>query len=111
MSAPGAHPHFKLANAMFDCGIIDAVLFEGYTKASRIATEIFYDDFTSCMDKTYIELYDDLKSYSSLTTAYCYIRLIPGHKDNIKAFIQWMSDHICLGIDPITVIFTVVNAP
>ena len=41
---------------MFDCGIMDAILFEGDTKASRIATELSDDDFTSCMDKMYVEL-------------------------------------------------------
>ena len=87
MAAPGANPPFTIANTMFDCGITDAVLFYGDTKASRIATEIFEEKFTSCMDKTYVELDDDLKSYSTLTTAHGQIRLIPGHKKNIKAFI------------------------
>ena len=45
---------FTLANTMFDCGITDATLFHGDTKASRIAGEIFDDDLTSCMDKTYV---------------------------------------------------------
>ena len=87
MAAPGANPPFTLANAMSDCGITDAALFDGDTKASRIATEVFDNDFTSCMDKTYVELYDDLKSYSTLTAAHGQIRLTPGHKKNIKAFI------------------------
>ena len=54
MAAPGANPNFTLAKAMFDCGITDAILFDGDTKAIRIATELFDDNFTSCMDKTYI---------------------------------------------------------
>ena len=54
MEAPGANPPFTFESAMFDCGITDAVLFEKNTKASRIATELFDDDFTSCMDKTYV---------------------------------------------------------
>ena len=62
MAAPGANPPFALVNDMFDCGITDAVLFDGDTKANRITTKLFDDDFTSCMDKTYIELDDDLKS-------------------------------------------------
>ena len=61
MSAPGANPPFTLENAMFDCGIMDAILFDGDTKASRISTELFDDEFTSCMDKRYVELDDDLK--------------------------------------------------
>ena len=62
MAAPGANPPFTLANDMFDFGIMDAVLFEGDKKESRIATELFDKDFTSCMDKTYVELDDDLNS-------------------------------------------------
>ena len=110
MVAAGANPPFTLANAIFGCGITDAALFDGDTKASRIATEIFDYDFTSCMDKTYVELDDDLKSYSTLTSADGQIRLTPGHKKSIKAFIQWTRDHILLGIDPITVRFPVANA-
>ena len=52
MTATGTNPPFALVNAMFDCGITDAALFDGYTKASKIATKLFDDDITSCMDKT-----------------------------------------------------------
>ena len=84
MAAPGANPPFTLANAIFDCGITDAVLFDGDTKASRIATEIFDENFTSCMDKMHVKLDDDLKSYSTLTAAHGQIRLTPGHKKKHK---------------------------
>ena len=110
MAAPGAFPPFTLAYAIFNCGIMDAVLFDSDTKASRIATEIFDNDFTSCMDKTYVELDDDLNSYSTLTAAHGQNRITPGHKKNVKAFIQWTRDQIRLGIDPITVLFPVANA-
>ena len=110
MAAPGDNPPLTLANAILDCGITDGVLFDGDTKASRIYTEIFDDNFTSCMYKTYVKLDDDLKSYSTLTTAHGQIRLIPSHKKNIKELIQWTRDNIRLGIDPITVRFTVANA-
>ena len=69
---------------MFDCGITDAVLFDGDTKTSRIATDLFDDDFTSGMDTTYVELDDDLKSYSTLTTAHGQIRLTPGHRNTLR---------------------------
>ena len=62
------------------------------------------------MDKTYVEIDDDLKSYSTLTAAHGQIRRTSGHKKNIKAFIQWTRDQIRLGIDPITVRFPVANA-
>ena len=70
MAAPGANPPFTLVSTMFDCGITDAVLFEGDKKASRIATELFDNNFTSCMDKTYVELDDGLKLYSPLTATH-----------------------------------------
>ena len=110
MAAPGANPPFTRVNAMFDCGIVDAVLFVGNTKAIRIATELFDDDFTSCMDKTYVQLDGDLNSYSTLTPSHSQIRLTHGLKKNIKAFIQWKRYQICLGIYPITVRFPVSNA-
>ena len=61
------------------------------------------------MDKTYIELDDELDSYPTITAAHGQIRLTPRHKKNIKAFIQWTRDHIRLGIDPITVRLPVEN--
>ena len=82
MSTLGANTPFTLANAMFGCGITDAVLFDGDTKASRITTELFDEDFMSFMDKTHIELDDDLKSYSTLTAAHGKIRIAHGHKKN-----------------------------
>ena len=94
---------------MLDFGITDAVLFDGNTKASRIATELFDGNFTSCMDKTYVKLDDDLKSHSTLTAEHGHIRLTPGNRKNIEAFIQWTRDHIRLGIDLITVRFPVEN--
>ena len=69
-----------------------------------------YDDLTLCMDQTYVELDDDLRSYSTLTATHGQIRLTPGHKKNIKAFIQWTRYHTRLGIYPITVRFPVANA-
>ena len=54
MAAPGANPPFTLANDMFGCSITDAVLFDSDTKESRIPTEPFDNDFTPCMDKTYV---------------------------------------------------------
>ena len=109
-ASSGANPPFALANVMSDCGITNAALFDSDTKASSIATELFDDEFTSCMDKTYVKLDDDLNSYYTLTAANVQIRLTPGHKKNIKAFILWTRNQIHLGIDPITVRFPVANA-
>ena len=110
MATPDTNPPFTLANTMFGCGITNAALFGKNTKTSRIATELFDDNFTSYLDKTYGKLDDSLNSYSTLTAAHGQIRLTPGNKKNIKAFIQWKWDQIRLGIDPITVRFPVENA-
>jgi hypothetical protein len=45
-------PQYTVYNAIMLCGVIDPTYFNGTTKAERIATEIFDDDFQSCMDKT-----------------------------------------------------------
>jgi hypothetical protein len=36
--------------------------FEGRTKAERMALDVFDDNFTSCMDKTFGELDKDFKT-------------------------------------------------
>ena len=77
MAAPGANPPFTLANTIFGCGITNTALFGKNTKTSRIATELFDDNFTSYID-------DGLKSYSTLTAAEGHIRLTPGYKKNMN---------------------------
>ena len=110
MAAPGSNPLFTLANAMFNCVITGSVLFDGDTKAIRTSTELFDNDFTSCMDKTYVKLDDGLKSYSTLTAVHSQIRLTTCHNKNIQVFIQWTRDKIRIGIDPITFRFPVANS-
>ena len=75
-----------------------------------MASGLFDGDFSSCMDKTYEEIDEDLKSYSSLTVFYGQIRLGLGNKNNIKAFIQWTRYQIRLVLDHVLTRFTVVNA-
>ena len=52
---------FTVIDAINQIGITDGTLFNGATKAQRIATELFDDDFTSCLDKTFNEIDEDLK--------------------------------------------------
>ena len=59
------------------------------------------------MDSTHEDLDDDLKSYSTLTSANGQIRLGPAQKKNIKAFIQWTRDQFRLGKDPSSTRFPV----
>jgi len=91
---------FTVRQALTSCGVDDVDLFERQTKAERLASELFDDQFASCMDKTFEELDEDLKVYSSLTVNQGQIRLTPGVKKNIKAFIQWCRDMIRTNRDP-----------
>ena len=85
---PGSNPPFTVSNVTFICGIDSPMIFQADSQAMRISGGVFYDDLISCMDKVVKELNDDLKSYSTLTAANGQIRLNPGQKNNVQAFIQ-----------------------
>ena len=87
-------------DAMIACGIDNEALFMEETQAQRVADDIFDNRFASCMDITFKELDDHFKTYSDLTVAQGQIRLRPGPRKNIKAFVQWTRDEIRLGRDP-----------
>ena len=70
------------------------------TKAERMASDLFNDDYVSCMDKTMEELDPEFKSYSDLSANQGQIRLLPGIKNRIRAFIQWTKDQIHMGLEP-----------
>ena len=97
-------------NAMVLCGVNSLIQWNGSTAAERIATEVFDDDFQSCIDLTYDELEENLKMYSALTVANGQIRLRPHEKRNIKAFIQWCKDRIRVDDDPSIQVFPVIDA-
>eukprot|EP00978_Attheya_sp_CCMP212_P028790 scaffold100335_cov31-Attheya_sp.AAC.1 len=63
-----------------------------------MALDMFNDSFHSCMDKTFDEVDQDFKSYSSLTIA-------QGIRTRIKVFIQWTRDELRLGRNPSNVPF------
>ena len=63
-------------------------MFNGDTAAQRIADDIFDNDFLSCIDKDINEVEEDFKTYSNLTVNQGQIRLPPGTKRQIKAFVQ-----------------------
>jgi hypothetical protein len=102
---------FTVKEAMIGCGVNNVDEFLGDTPAFRLATDIFGDDFSTCMDKTFEELDGDFKTYSDLTQAQGQIRLLPGVKRNIKSFIQWVRDEQRLGRDADNIAFPVANAP
>ena len=84
-------------------GVDDTLLFNDETQAQRLASDLFDDTFASCMDKSYEEIDSDLKSYAQLTAAQGQIRLQPGVKRGIKAFVQWTRDMIRTDLDPAAV--------
>eukprot|EP00978_Attheya_sp_CCMP212_P043130 scaffold275854_cov51-Attheya_sp.AAC.4 len=93
-------PAFDVHQAMTACGINDVDLFDGDTVAARMAFDMFNNSFHSCMDKTFDEVDQDFKSYSSLTVAQGQIRLSPGIRTRVKVFIQWTRDELRLGRNP-----------
>jgi hypothetical protein len=73
MAALPVIPTFDVHQAMAACGVNDVD-----TAAARMALDMFNNSFRSCMDKTFDEIYQDFKSYSTLTVAQGQIRLSPG---------------------------------
>ena len=90
MEAPQQHTVLKAIQA---CGVNTLIQFNGATQAERISSEIFDDDFMSCMDKTMDELMTDLKSYSALTVANGQIRLTPGITKKSKSIYAMVKRH------------------
>ena len=101
---------FEVIDAMALCGVENTIRFNGATAAERIAMEMFDDDHQSVMDKSYTDLQDDLKAFSSLTVANGQIRLTPGTTRNIRAYIQWARDIIRVGNDPSNELFDIAEA-
>ena len=92
--------------------VIDAMVLCGVSPAESVilASNLFGDDFETCKDKTMEELDSDFKTYSELTAAQGQIRLQPGVKRKIRAFIQWCRDCYRMGRDPTTETFPVADA-
>jgi hypothetical protein len=67
VNVPAIFPVFTVRNAMIACGVNDEALFDGDTSAQRIAADLFGDDFSTCIDKSYEELNQEFKTYSDLT--------------------------------------------
>ena len=102
---------FNLRGAMIACGVNNASVFLGNTPALRLATDIFGNDFTTCMYKKFAELDINFKTYYDMTQAQGKICLLTGIKRNIKLIIQWVRDDQCLGRNPEMMAFPVVRSP
>ncbi len=98
---------FTVQQALAACGVNNVDLFDGETQAQRLATDMFDNSYESCKDKTSHEMDSDFKTYSTLTQAQGQIRLLPGTKRSIMAFIQRSKDELRLGRDPAFTAFTV----
>jgi hypothetical protein len=98
-SANMAEEHTVLA-ALIACGVDNVVLFLGETAAQRIADDIFDDLFCTCKDLSFKELDERFKTYSELSVQQGQIRVRPGTRKNIKAFVQWTRNELRLGRDP-----------
>ena len=104
-------PVFTVYDAMIACGVDDAQnnRFNGDTQAERLSSELFIDDFHTCMDLTNKDMDDVFKTFAGLTNNQGQIRLLPGAKQRIKAFAQWTRDQFRLGIDPTALAFPVTE--
>jgi hypothetical protein len=102
---------FTVYDDMVLCGVNDDNKFEGDTPAVHIAADLFGYDFATCMDKGFTEFDYEFKTYSELTINQGQVRLLPGTKRNIKAFIQWVREERRLCRDPSTTAFPVVDTP
>jgi len=108
--AAAVPPIHTIRQAIAACGVDDVEVVLGQTHAQRMATDMFDNDFDSCMDKTVDELTNDFKSYATLTIAQGRITINPGIKRRITALIQWARDQICTGRDPQLIPFSVLDA-
>ena len=100
---------FTVVDAMIACGMDHDALFQDETQAQRLATDIFGNQFTACLDVTYKELDEHFKTYTDLTAAQGRIQTRPGVRKNIKAFVQWTRDELRLGRDPALTPFPVAQ--
>ena len=95
-----APPVYTVRDAMVLCGINNRDLYQGQTAAQRFATDIFSNSFNMCLDKSIEEVNTDIKQYSSLTQNQGQIRITPGNRQSIQAFMQWSRDMIRTGREP-----------
>ena len=102
----------NVTRSLMDCGVeVDSggVIWNSKTASQRIANDVFNNSFNTCIDVTFTELYDHWKTYSSLTVADSRIRLRPGTKVNIRAFVQWTRDKLRTNEDPADKMFPVAS--
>ena len=99
-----------VVDGMVACGMDHDALFQDETQAQRLATDIFGNQFSACLDVTFKEHADEhFKTYSDLTAAQGRILIRPGDRENNKAFVQWTRDELRLDRDPALTPFPVAE--
>src|SRR5687767_10510406 len=92
-----------VAQALAACGLNAA-------ESVRVATEMFDNNFSSCIYMSIEDLESNLKSFHEFTIAKGRIRFTPSIKKNVKAFVQWSKDRIRAGLDPAAIPFPIMDA-
>lgn len=93
--------------AVIECGVPLLPIFDFQSPAERIAEQIFGDSFEVCNEKTNDEIDEDLKCFHDLAANAGRIRLLPGVRRNLKAFVYWVKHAYRTSQDPSTMIFDV----
>lgn len=95
-----AAPNHTVLEGIIRCGVSNALTPGINTSpAMRIATQIFADDFASCMDMTDLQIDASMKTFTGLTQAQGQVRVMPGVTRHLKAFTEFACYHIRIGID------------
>ena len=92
------------------CGVPTNIIWNQATQAKRIATDVFNNDFNTWLDKTFAQIDDNWKTYSSFTVANGQIRVNPQVKRNVRAFVQWCRDKIRVCRNPADTPFPVAHS-
>ena len=82
--------YLTITDALITCGVISdttGLIVNGNNEAEMIASDVFNENFNTCVDIKFSQLEDNWKTYSRLIVAEGRIRLIPRTKVNSRAFV------------------------
>ena len=104
-----AAPVHTMIDQLVACGVSNNRGALG-SAAQRISLDIFNDSYDTCMDISFEDLDNDLKTFSELTVGEGRIRTTVRVKKNMKAMIQWVRNEIRYGLDPSDELFDPANS-
>ena len=88
----GVAQKYTVLDNIVACGISDEVDRNLNTSpAQRIASEMFNDNFNSCLSMSDSDIRGYLKTFNELPQAQGQVRMMPGAQRNIRAFVQFIS--------------------